>query len=144
MDAQNVSAQLYFKQMPEDKSAASYNCQDTFPNLSTCVGNTKSDMEIENAFQQQLDLSEYYKSPLVFESVKKEFMEPTIEYENKPVNEYVRKLPDPPSIPVNIPVGPEDFLKKNIKEGFGKKEINIAVVALLLAILFFSIYKQWI
>ena len=49
MDTQNVSAQLYFKQ------------------LENIDGNAQSDASIENTFQKQLDLSEYYKSKNVFE-----------------------------------------------------------------------------
>ena len=73
-------------------------------------------------------------------------MEPTMEHENKPVNTFVKKLPDPPSVPINIPVGPEDFLKKYTKESFGKTKTNFIaiIIGILVAILLFAIYNKWI
>ena len=109
MDTQNVSAQLYFKQLPEDPSSASYNCQNTFPNLSTCVENVATDTQIENAFQKQLNLSEYYKSPEVFDTMKQTFMDRTMEHENVE-SSGIPQPPKPPSVPTVIPVGPTDFL----------------------------------
>ena len=135
MDTQNVSAQLYFKQLPADSNAGIYNCQNTYPNLSTCVDNVKSDVQIENAFQQQLDLSEYYKSPEVFETVKKNFMDQTMEAE---INFSTESVPEtPPSIPAVKMSGPTDFLYNFIKEGFGSTSSSIGFV--ILGIVIFAI-----
>jgi hypothetical protein len=143
MDTQNVSAQLYFKQMPADKSAASYNCQDTYPNLSTCVDNVQTDAQIENAFQEQLDLSEIYKSPEIFYKVKQDFMNKTMEAENTPTS----VKPSPPqqqiaTVPQNITVGSTDFLRKFIKEGFGSTGnyafmgfVFLIIIAIVLGVL---------
>ena len=141
MDTQNVSAQLYFKQLPEDKSAASYNCQNTYPNLSTCVDNVQTDTNIENAFQKQLNLSEYYKSPEVFQTMKQDFMDQTMEGEHQPVKMVNSSVfGNPPPVPVNIPVGPTDFLKKFIKEGFGSTSFTFGVIALIVIIIIAAWY----
>uniref|UniRef100_A0A6C0AZI8 Uncharacterized protein n=1 Tax=viral metagenome TaxID=1070528 RepID=A0A6C0AZI8_9ZZZZ len=146
MDTQNVSAQLYFKQLPEDKSAASYNCQNTYPNLSTCVDNVQTDTNIENAFQSQLNLSEYYKSPEVFNAIKKDFMDQTMEYENEPektVNTTI--YPTPPSVPVVQTVGPTDFLTRflnltrnvYLRQGFGSTGSTIGLLIAFVLFVFF-------
>jgi len=134
METQNVSAQLYFKQLPEDKSAASYNCQNTYPNLSTCVNNVETDTAIENAFVKQLKLSEYYKSPEVFEVMKRDFMDKTMEQENEPT-EMVKSsvYPTPPPVAEKIPVGPTDFLNRFIKEGFGSTGYLLLIIFLIVA-----------
>jgi len=144
METQNVSAQLYSKQLPFDPSTASYNCQNTYPNLSTCVDNTQSDANIEEAFQKQFKLSLYYKSPEVFNTMKKDFMDQTMEHENEPSQEQLPTMiepPEPPSVQTVIPVGPTDFLKKYLKEGFGSTSsipwivILIIVIAIIVAIM---------
>jgi hypothetical protein len=117
MDTQNVSAQLYFKQMAPDPASGSFNCEDTYPNLSTCVQPVPTDAQIENAFQKQLNLSEYYKSPEVFDTVKKNYTDQTMERE--PPAKPQPAPPNPPAVPENVPVGPNDFLRRFIKEGFG-------------------------
>ncbi len=134
MDTQNVSAQLYFKQLPDDRASGSYNCNDVYPNLSTCVNDVDTDAQIEKAFQEQLDLSERYKSSEIFNSMKKEFMDKTMETENTPVSS-LKQPPQPPPVPVKIRVGPTDFLKKFIKEGFGGTTYNIFIVIIMLAII---------
>ena len=50
METRNVSAQLYYKQLPKDTAASLYNCENTFPNLSTCVNNVETDKQLENAY----------------------------------------------------------------------------------------------
>ena len=144
METQNVSAQLYFKQLPEDRDAASYNCQDTYPNLSTCVDNTSTDAQIETAFQKQLNLSEYYKSPEVFDTMKREFTDQTMDAQNTPVST-AQPQPKPPAVPTVIPVGPTDFLNKFIKESFGMSGgsraiiiVSCVLVAILLLYIFFK------
>jgi hypothetical protein len=139
MDTQNVSAQLYLKQLPADRQAGSFNCDDAYPNLSTCVDNVATDAQIENAFQDQLDLSLIYKSPEIFNKVKEEFMEKTMEAENTPVSE-VKSIPDPPSIPLNKKVSSTDFLYGFVKEGFGKTTVSVALVVLILLVLTGIVY----
>jgi hypothetical protein len=132
METQNVSAQLYYRQLPYDTAASSYNCQNTYPNLSTCVNNTSTDAQIENAYQKQLNLTEYYKSPEVFQTMKEEFTDQTMEGQNQPTQQVTSYVyPEPPSVPVNIPVGPRDFLQRFIKEGFGGAGITLIVLTTL-------------
>jgi len=141
METRNVSAQLYFKQLPEDKSAASYNCQNTFPNLSTCVNNVETDRQLENAFQKQLDLSEIYKSPTIFNKMKEEFMDQTMEAENTPKEMITSSVyPTPPPVPTKIPVGPTDFLKRYIKEGFGSTGGDILLFVIAIVVIFIAYF----
>ena len=140
METKNVSAQLYFKQLPEDRSAASYNCEDTYPDLSTCVNNVETDTAIENAFQKQLNLSEYYKSPEVFEAIKDEFMDQTMEAENSPeiplIDQSQEDLPPPPSVPEKIPSGPTDFLIRLLnKSSFGISEYGKYIMIFILILI---------
>jgi hypothetical protein len=118
MDTQNVSAQLYFKQLPIDQTA----------------NETQSDAEIETAFQKQLDLSEFYKSSNVFDAVKRDFMDKTVEGQESPPEITPVAPPLPPSIPVNKTVGPTDFLYTYIKEGFGSN-FNLFLIFLIAAII---------
>ena len=143
MDTQNVSAQLYFKQLPHEN--LSYNCDDSsYPNLSTCVDNYKTDTQIEDAFQEQLNLSEIYKSPDIFNKVKQQFMDETMEAENIPKDEYQSPQNEAKQIftqlPVkarSLPASSTDILYKSIKEGFGNISNNnlwIIIVCCILAI----------
>ena len=100
MDTQNVSAQLYNQQLNTDPKDGKYGCDDTYPYLSTCVNNKESDNNIENAFQKQLDLSEYYKSPNVFNSMKERYMDKTMETETNA---------EPPTPPPTPPPKVEQF-----------------------------------
>jgi hypothetical protein len=107
MDTQNVSAQLYNKQLPRD------------PSNNTA---TATDTSIENAFQKQLDLSEYYKSPQVFDVIKRDYMDRTMEGETEPPPQNPpSSVPTPKPVPVYIEksVGPTDFLYNFIKSKFG-------------------------
>lgn len=144
METQNVSAQLYNKQLPSDQAAGNYNCEVTYPYLSTCVDDVKTDTQIENAFQDQLNLSEYYKSPGVFNAIKRDFMDQTMENENTPVAG-VKPEPTPPPVPVKIPVGPTDFLNKFIKESFGSSDniSTILIILLIIAIIIFSLMNKF-
>lgn len=85
MDTQNVSAQLYFKQLPVDPNATS----------------VQSDAEIENAFQKQLNLASYYKTPGVFKAIQNDYINKTIGYLQVPDT-------DTPVVPVaqSIPATP--------------------------------------
>jgi len=125
MDTQNVSAQLYFKQLP------------VTDNNDSVV----TDSQIEEAFQKQLNLSEYYKSPEVFESIKKEstILENKNDKNDKndsPEGRWPQpnSQPEPPSVKPVTPVGPTDFLRKFIKESFGSTNDDIGGFILLFVI----------
>ena len=126
MDTRNVSAQLYFKQLPEENSSFGY------PNPKS---NVETDAQIEDAFQKQLNLSEYYKSPEVFNTIKQNFMDQTIEGQDAPKEE-IKPQPTPPPVATKIPVGPTDFLYKFIKEGFGS---GSDIMGIIIMFLFFAI-----
>jgi hypothetical protein len=57
---QNISAQLFVKELPNAQRADYTGCQQDFnsPYLTTCVNNVSSDVAVENAFQKQI-LSKY-------------------------------------------------------------------------------------
>jgi hypothetical protein len=147
MNTQNVSAQLYVKQLTPDPQAGLYGCDSqTYPYLSTCVDNVETDANIENAFQKQLDLSEYYKSPEVFEVMKTKYMDKTMEGEKtaKPQINFT-SLPAPIIAPTLIPSGPTDFLKKMLKSSFGAMSNNmndifgILIVILIIVVVVYGI-----
>ena len=145
MNTQNVSAQLYVKQLTPDPQAGLYGCDSqTYPYLSTCVDNVATDANIENAFQKQLDLSEYYKSPEVFKVMKAKYMDKTMEGE-KTESIKVPNLPAPIIAPTLIPSGPTDFLKKMLKSSFGAMSNNmndifgILVVILIIGVVIYGI-----
>ena len=149
METRNVSAQLYYKQLPKDNAASLYNCENTFPNLSTCVNNVETDKQLENAYQQQLNLSEIYKSPEIFKKMKEEFTNQTMEAENTPTQMVTSSVyPKPPSVPIQIPVGPTDFLNKFIKESFGSTSggipvwVYILIVAIIIGVAAFLYMKK--
>ena len=130
MDTRNVSAQLYFKQLPEDTSSLNVG----YPNFVS-KSNVETDAQIEDAFQKQLNLSEYYKSPEVFNTIKQNFMDQTIEGQDAPKEEIKPQL-TPPPVATKIPVGPTDFLYKFIKEGFGS---GSDIMGIIIMFLFFAI-----
>jgi hypothetical protein len=146
MNTQNVSAQLYVKQLTPDPQAGLYGCDSqTYPYLSTCVDNVTTDANIENAFQQQLDLSEYYKSPEVFEVMKEKYTDRTMEGENtaKPQINFT-SLPEPKVAPTLIPVGPTDFLKNMLKSSFGATSnmndiFGILIIVLIICVIIYGI-----
>jgi hypothetical protein len=159
METQNVSAQLYFKQLPEDPSAGKFGCNETGAVLSTCVNDLQTDAQIENAFQSQLNLSEYYKSPFVFNTMKKDYMDKTMEGSNTPVPQEVNGNIPPPPIPTApmTTVGPRDFLNKLIqkstfagkkpsgKSRFGSNDNNSLLLFVLfgiIAVILFIILKK--
>jgi hypothetical protein len=145
METQNVSAQLYFKQLPEDPSSGKFGCSETGNVLSTCVNDVQTDAQIETAFQSQLDLSEYYKSPYVFDTMKRDYMDKTMEGENTPVPQEVdaNVPPKPIPTPMMIPSGPRDFLNKKSsftgksKSFFGaeSKNNNLSIFFILFLIM---------
>ena len=79
--SQNISAQLFVKELPAANRADFNGCKQDFNSIhfTTCVDTTQSDNAVENAFQQQLNLSEYYKSPQVFNTLKQNYMEKTMD-----------------------------------------------------------------
>jgi hypothetical protein len=110
MDTQNVSAQLYFKQLPVDPNATS----------------VQSDAEIENAFQKQLNLASYYKTPGVFNEIKNKYIDKTIGY---------LQVPDTatPDVPVaqSIPANPWTS-----KSTFGSSKLStLQIIGIILLIL---------
>jgi len=115
MEVGNVSAQLFVKQLPINQNAAYTGCKQDFNTeyLTTCVNNEQSDIAIEGAFQQQLSLSETYKSPYIFDAIKNQYISKTMEGQNDTgkVEMYPQPTPEVSSQP------PMDFLK--VKESFG-------------------------
>jgi len=149
MEVNNISAQLFNKQLKPSELASTFGCKDDIladPNLTTCVNNLDSDAALENTFQKQLDLSDYYKGRSVFEEIKKDFMDRTMENENPHTQKefLVRQPPLPPgdkAVP-NEEVGPRDFLKQSVnkgglfsKESFGKGGCKKTTMYLILAAL---------
>jgi hypothetical protein len=157
METQNVSAQLYQKQLPS--SDIVFNCETdyTVPFLQICDDPDVSDAKLEGTFQQQLDLSEYYKSPIVFNAMKKDYYDKTMEAEESPT-------PIIPVTPILVtdqevlePSGPTDFLVNSInnfkivKESFGSSSSSaskntklkwiLAVLAIISLILIFFLIK---
>ena len=129
MDTQNISAQIFTKQLPPDARASYYGCKNDLninPNtnhLTTCVDYIQTDKNIENAFQKQMDLADYYKSKSIFNSMKKQFQDQTMEGMN--ATDEVRFPPVEPEKTISekiLPVGPRDTMFSSIlsKEFFGK------------------------
>ena len=149
-ETQNVSAQLFTKQLPPSERASYYGCKNDFtsPNLTTCVNYEDSDTSIENAFQKQLDLSLVYKSPIVFDTIKKNFMDQTMENENSP-DETIPEMTSEKELSEakeTVPVGPRDFLEGLIKETFGKNSAKwsihlLVILVILILIIFFVLNK---
>jgi len=140
METQNVSAQLYKKQLP-DQFDGNFGCMNTGSVLSTCVMDTPSDVSIEDAFQKQLDLSLYYKNKKVFDTMKKDFMNQTMEGKN---NNEETKQPEPQQMPVlsvpipaNPVVGPRDFLQNMIinKSSFGSSGTTMMYVFIFILLI---------
>ena len=148
METQNVSAQLYFKQLPDDPSTGKFGCSETGDVLSTCVNDLQTDSQIENAFQSQLNLSEYYKSPFVFNSMKKDYMDKTMEGSNTPVPQEVdgNVPPKPIPTPPMTTVGPRDFLNNMIqgKSTFGSTPDNTLIIFILFIIIAIILYMLFV
>jgi hypothetical protein len=81
--SENVSAQLFVKELPPTGRAYFDGARQDFRSkyLTTNVDNVESDTAIENAFQKQLELTEYYKSPAVFDTIKDNYMSKTMDSE---------------------------------------------------------------
>jgi hypothetical protein len=129
METQNISAQLFVKQLPQAQLASFDGAKTDYNTnyLNTSVNYPDSDKNIEDAFQKQLDLSDYYKSVQVFDTMKKVFdtNEGTFNTNaNIPVDRDLKKNPFSSKI---LPVGPrdsvydqpDDSLVNKAKESFG-------------------------
>jgi len=154
---QNISAQLFVKELPAAQRADFNGCQQDFRanHFTTCVNNVASDTAVEQAFQKQLSLSEYYKSPEVFNTLKQNYMAKTMEghFETEQVNPNAPTPqtvpPDGSSAPLNQTVGPRDFIQGGIKnsglyvERFGEMASNTPTTTwiILIAIIAFIYYK---
>jgi hypothetical protein len=140
MDTQNVSAQLYFKQLPMDPNSGNYGCNSQGSQFeTTCVNDVITDANIENAFQSQLNLDSYYKTPGVFNTMKTDYMDRTLGGENfqnanPPMELKINPAPPVPS--------------QNSKSTFGnssRKSMDI-IKSIKIIILFIIIYfiVSWI
>ena len=141
METQNISAQLFVKQLPQAQLASFDGAKTDYntPYLNTSVNYPESDRNIEEAFQKQLDLSDYYKSSKVFDKMKQVF--DTNEGNFNTTTNIVpdRNLKKNPFNKPILPVGPRDSvfdepndslvnkakesfgnIKKYSKESFGK------------------------
>jgi len=83
MEVQNISAQVFNKQLPLEQKASYYGCKNDIPMsnmeyLTTCVDPNDSDALIENAYQNQMDLSDYYKSNQIFHKMRQEYTDKTM------------------------------------------------------------------
>ena len=118
MEVQNISAQIFTKQLPPAERASSYGCKNDFTTnyYTTCVDYIDSDTMIENAFQKQLDLSDYYKSKQLFNSMKQQFADQTMEgMYNTPKQRFPIKQEEySGSVEPILPVGPRDTLFPSI------------------------------
>ena len=149
METQNVSAQLFNKQLPQSALTTSYGCKG---GDNTCTDEITSDRNIENAFQSQLNLTEYYKSPNVFDTMKKYYTDQTIDVNPEPViSEKPSQIILPPPLPAlqSAPVVPTSISKYS-KESFGETGTNfnfyfftsmvVLIIFLLAALIYYRFY----
>ena len=141
---QNISAQLFAKELPTPSQANFNGCKQDFtsPYLTTCLNNVASDAAVENAFQKQLNLSEYYKSPYVFETIKRDYMSKTMDasYTTQKVNlGPVELTGETGSQPPDV----VDFVKTG-KETFGSTGDNNKFILILVGaiVLYFILQKK--
>jgi hypothetical protein len=140
--SQNISAQLFVKELPAASTANFNGCKQDFrsPYLTTCVNNVDSDKQIEEAFQKQLSLTEYYKSPYVFDTIKRDYMSQTMDgkYETQEVNlEPVPQTGKTGSEPNTA----KDFVKTG-KESFGSIDNKFIFAVLIGAIITYFILQN--
>jgi hypothetical protein len=117
MEKNNVSYQLFNKQLPEK----AYNY--TFDQGYLNVDPVESDKSVEQAFQEQLSLAEYYKSPI--------YLKGTQEHKNmeKVNDELIAKEPAP---------APEEF-EPIVKESFGKSNSRFIIKFFIIVTLLFIV-----
>ena len=143
--SQNISAQLFVKELPTSSQANFNGCKQDFssPYLTTCVNNVSSDTAVENAFQKQLSLSEYYKSPYVFDTIKRDYMSKTMDsaYETEKVDLNPQPITNKTgSQPINVVE-----LVKTGKEKFGSTDNNYTLyfgILLTAIIAYFVLNKR--
>jgi len=169
METQNISAQLFVKQLPQAQLASFDGAKTDYNTnyLNTSVNYPESDRNIEEAFQKQLDLSDYYKSAQVFDEMKKVF--DTNEGNFNTTTNIVsdRNLKKNPFKGNILPVGPRDSVfnepndslvnkakesfgnvtKNYSKESFGKGDSNcwiwIIIIAVIVIFLLVSGYIKY-
>jgi len=138
-ETQNVSAQIFTKQLPSNEKATYYGCKNDYltDNLTTCVDYIDSDTAIENAFQDQLNLSDYYKGRSVFETIKREYMNQTMEKTTDEVRFPPQPLTHSSKTVPNVTVGPRDQVLKSIENisffGQGRENVLIAIGIIFVA-----------
>lgn len=154
METENISVQLFNKELPVSERASYFGCKNDFTTdyLTTCVDYPESDTNIENAFQKQLDLSDYYKSKQIFNTMKQQFADQTMEGMNNTSEERfpLEELPETNEVDKPLlPVGPRDTLFSSImnsKEMFGSVPMMsgglIFVLILLVLLIVFLIRKN--
>lgn len=100
MDNNNISYQLFVKQLPNSSKASSFNCN-TYESIKSieCTDNEISDSDIELAFQNQLDLSEFYKTPLLIDSLRQEFRDSIMDLDLSTMKDFTTLGPSGPSGP---------------------------------------------
>jgi hypothetical protein len=152
METENISAQLFNKELPVDDKATYFGCKNDFTTdyLTTCVDYPKSDANIEDAFQKQLNLSDYYKSKEIFITMKEQFADQTMENMNNTFEERfpLEQLPQTNVVEKPLlPVGPRDTLFSSImgsKESFGAISLSgISTLNKILILLFLVILFVW-
>jgi len=130
---ENVAAQLFVKELPPTGRAYFDGAQQDFRSkyLTTNVDNVESDTAIENAFQKQLELTEYYKSPAVFETIKNDYMSKTMdsEYELKKVEQVTEKTG---SQPIDINVGTKSSFGSSPKPSGGNNNFILTMVVVFI------------
>ena len=139
--SQNISAQLFVKELPAANRADFTGCKNFSPNFTTCVNNVESDAAVENAFQKQLSLSEYYKSPEVFNTIKNNYMNKTTEGHFETEQDLNPQRSMPPE--VSSATMNEDL--KTVfkgKESFGLSTSNSVFLLIIAIILGYFIYKN--
>lgn len=152
MEVQNISAQLFNKQLKNAEDAYFQGCKKTFDTnyLTTCVDEVESDRNIEDAFQKQMNVSDYYKSKQVFDKMKQIFEtnEGTFDTSENMKIPPDKDLENNVYIKSKLPVGPRDTLLESIsntKESFGSKGggfiITLIVLLIIFIIIFFLIRK---
>jgi hypothetical protein len=143
--SQNISAQLFVKELPTALQANFNGCkQEISPFLTTCVNNVDSDAAVENAFQKQLSLSEYYKSPAVFNTIKQDYMSKTMD------SSYETQEVDLGPQPITGETGSQppdvvDFVKTGndtVKESFGSMGSNNVMLILIGAVILYFILQK--
>ena len=144
--SQNISAQLFVKELPTSSQANFNGCKQDFssPYLTTCVNNVSSDRAVEDAFQKQLSLSEYYKSPYVFDTIKREYMSKTMD------SSYETQEVDLGPQPITGETGSQppdvvDFVKTGndtVKESFGSMGSNNVMLILIGAVILYFILQK--